>query len=355
MRPISTANSFSSRFVANNDALADKISDALSSLDPAAKQYYQSVNESGTKATQILNDSSIAIFGQLDSEWDELYNRYKKLVDEVLKTPYSLINDKAIGQTPTTTEQEGWYSYLRSTTTATTKGKDGKIDLRSMLEGTDANRLAAQFAVTEFLLVRGISPSVALTPAAPRNVNIAGKDTVLAFDQHYTGFMSGILLNTMYFLAFSSCLLELIDVLEAKNIFKDTLIYWASEFNRSPRTDGSGADHGVKAAHVNILSGRIRAFKLVGNIYKNGAGETLVYNKNYLGTWGVGAPFSAKIPQLAIPEVWGSVAAALGMAISDMPNAVNKSALLFNAAGDLTIASPFNAAAKNIDNGKTKA
>lgn len=355
MRPISTANRFAARFVANNDALADKITDALNSLDPSAKQYYQGVTESSSKAHQILNDKSIAIFSQLDAEWDELYNRYKKLIDEVYATSYPLINDKAIGLAPSNPLEEGWYRYVRTSTTAKNLGADKKLDLRTMFEGSDGNRLAAQFAVTEFLLARGISPSVSLSPGGRRNLMIDGKDTFMVLDQHDTGFMTGIVMNTMYYLAFSSCLLELINTLEAKNLFKDTLIYWSSEFNRSPRTDGSGADHGAPGAHVNLISGRINGFKLIGNIYRNGAGASTNYKKDYEGTWGVGAPVDGKRQQLAIPEVWGSVAVALGMAISDMPNAVDKSALIFNKPGDLTVAAPFNSKAKNIDNGKNKA
>lgn len=354
MRPISRENNFSANFINNSKALADKTSAALDSLDPGAKNYYRGLLDSSGNAVQILNDESIQIFSDLKSDWEEIYTRYEKLVREVLVTEFKGINDKAVGQNPKTNAEEALYSYSRSDVYSN-QDKNKQIDVRIMLASANLDAMAAQFAVTEFLVTRGICPSISLSPVAMKGLNINGSNASMSFDQHYTGIMPGICLNSLYFLSFSSCLLELIGALKAKKVFDDTLIYWNSEFNRSPRNDGSGSDHASRGAHVNLISGRINQFKLLGNIYVNGAGEGADYDKTYQGTWGHGAPLDGRKEPIKITQVWGSVMNLLGYPKSSLPNLIQKDDLIFDTPGSFTVSSPYNKKAKNINNGKNKA
>lgn len=159
----------------------------------------------------------------------------------------------------------------------------------------------------------------------------------MIFDQHFVGYMPGIFINSMYYLSLNCCILNLIEALKLKAFFNDTLIYLASEFNRAARVDGSGADHGAPATHVNLISGRISNFKLIGNIYKDSAGVGLGFSKSYKGTWGHGAPLSDNA-SLNIVQVWASVMRVLGLSPTDLPNAVNKANLIFNGSGNFDIA-----------------
>jgi hypothetical protein len=66
-------------------------------------------------------------------------------------------------------------------------------------------------------------------------------------------------------------------------MFDDTIINVSGEFNRRPRTDGSGSDHNWEGANYTMYSGCFAGPKIVGNI-RASTGET-----GYVGTWGFGA------------------------------------------------------------------
>jgi hypothetical protein len=89
----------------------------------------------------------------------------------------------------------------------------------------------------------------------------------------------------MYYRAYASCLLELIDRLKAENIWNDTVIDTAGEFNRAAKGIGTGSDHGWQGASAAIYSGAITGPIVLGNIKKE-TGATSAYP----GTWGYGAP-----------------------------------------------------------------
>jgi hypothetical protein len=86
-----------------------------------------------------------------------------------------------------------------------------------------------------------------------------------------------------------NCIQELVATLTAKSLFNKTVIHIGSEFNRSPRADGSGSDHGFYGASASIISGMISQYALIGNIYANGKDSA---NSPYAGTWGRAAPFA---------------------------------------------------------------
>jgi uncharacterized protein (DUF1501 family) len=100
----------------------------------------------------------------------------------------------------------------------------------------------------------------------------------------------------MFYRGLSSCLLELIDVCKAtqtpdgKNLFNELLIHLASDFNRMPRANGSGSDHGFNGASTTLISGAIQGLKITGNIAIN-PGASFPNVASYPGTWGFAAPF----------------------------------------------------------------
>ena len=355
LQPVSVANNYNNVFVNNKTVLNSDLNQALSAMQPGSAQYYKSLIESFSRSQSILTDASVTVFSDLNTQWDNLYNKYKSLIQRTLAGTYAGINDKPIGRTPTGTPDTNpeWRRYLYETGAfAQNKNASGVVDLRGILSTANYDRLAAQFAVTEFLMVRNITPSIHLLLSTFDGLTFNnGTANVLrsfVFDQHIQGIMPYIYLNSMYYLSLTSCLLELIRVLKQNNLFNDTLIYLSSEFNRSARTDGSGSDHAAPAAHVSLLSGRIPQFKLVGNIFKDSAGVGSAFSANYKGTWGHGAPINGA--PLNILQVWASIMVLLGKPISELPNAINRDQLLFRTAGSFALASGYNGAPQNVVN-----
>jgi uncharacterized protein (DUF1501 family) len=110
---------------------------------------------------------------------------------------------------------------------------------------------------------------------------------VPTFDEHFTGKMPSLLVNSYLARAHAACLLELIRQLGAKGIFKDTVINCSGEFNRSPRNNGTGSDHGFRGASLAIYSGAINGPIVIGNVAANAP------DPNHSGTWGQGAGIAA--------------------------------------------------------------
>jgi hypothetical protein len=126
------------------------------------------------------------------------------------------------------------------------------------------------------------------------------------FDEHQTGAMSSLVQNVYWNVAYSACLLELIDRLKATNMFQETVIVTGSEFGRNPTFDGSGSGHGYTGGCSNIYSGALQNSPLVlGNIYSN-----KTQDGDDPGTWGYGAPVAELGKPLSMGN-WASTIATL--------------------------------------------
>lgn len=333
----------------NRAALSAEINAAMKAMDPASAYYYANLNRNNQAATKILTDQTITAFDSLAADWTPLFNKYMDNIARTLAIDYAGIDDRRIGEVVTGAALRPYQL---------TEGKfaqnkvSGKVDLRSILANVDYSRLAAQFATIEFLIRYDICPSISVIPTVFTDISADFHDGTdftgnMTFDQHNYGVMPGVFINTKYFLALSSCLLEMVDVLKAQHKFDDTLIYMNGEFNRSALTDGSGSDHGADATSVSLISGRIPQFKVVGNIYRDAAGVETNYGTKYKGTWGHGAPIKGAV--LNIPTFWASVMTLLGFPQSELPNIVDRSRLLFKTAGSFAVTSGFDQAV-NVKN-----
>jgi hypothetical protein len=112
-------------------------------------------------------------------------------------------------------------------------------------------------------------------------------------DSHGSGAIIEVLSTKLFFTAFSRCLqqfiqeLKSIKVSSSENLFDNTVIHLASEFDRIPNENGFGSGHLPLSNPTTIFSGVIKGPILIGNIYSG----TLDKNKWELyGTLGVGAP-----------------------------------------------------------------
>lgn len=199
-------------------------------------------------------------------------------------------------------------------------------DLRDMFAQVQSQNLAKQFALAEFALTEGLSSSILLTTPQERGhtlLNLApvscytvdqiekkfdsikkistysvkagatqvSKKIQLLHDSHATGWMTNVIGCNLFYRGFSSCLLELIDRLKAVSVgggtlFDETVIQYATEFDRMPSDLGAGLTHNELGAVTSLFSGIIQKPTILGNIYVGRDSQ----NPNPLGTIGTAAP-----------------------------------------------------------------
>lgn len=250
---------------------------AQSALDAeigANKPEYRAVAEARNSARQLMQSQ----FPNFDTEWTTLLNKYQDLITRALNATYPGINDRQIGIAPA----------ARDKTYDINDKICAETDIRTIIQATtNVGQLARGFALTEFILKNDLSRSIAFNHGGL--VGLANPpSTSSPMDEHFTGKMTSLLINTLLFAALGSCLLELVEVCKGLGIWDKTAIDVAGEFNRSPKQNGTGADHGFRGASVALYSGSITAGPFVlGNIRADG---TVGNGSQYIGTWGSGAP-----------------------------------------------------------------
>jgi hypothetical protein len=165
------------------------------------------------------------------------------------------------------------------------------IDARTILTSSNITSLAESMALTEYVLTQGLSSTVT---GMGFHLHSALNGAYFSYqhDQHQAGVAITTLFGTAYFRAVGACLLELTNTLKATRhnsggtLFDETVIHVAGDFNRSPRIDGSGSDHGFNGSSAMVLSGALSGMQLTGNMYAD-AGP--VFYPSYGGTWGFAA------------------------------------------------------------------
>ena len=231
------------------------------------------VNDTARSAKMILQRQ----FPDFDQEWARLKNKYDNLVRRALhNTRYPGINDRPVGKVSGRD-----VAYLNDGVF------ESQADLRDMIgSDTDVADVAAHFAAVEFVLMHDLSRSIAMKVGGLTGLNASQDEQVI--DEHRTGAMVSLFLNTYMYGAQSACLLELIHVLKEKNLWDKTVIDVSGEFNRRPRQRKGGSDHGFHGASAAIYSGQVRQGPhIMGDIIADSG------NATYGGTWGYGAPQAA--------------------------------------------------------------
>jgi len=187
-------------------------------------------------------------------------------------------------------------------------GKTCESDFEHLSKQVTQKKLAQQFAIAEFCLTENLSSSITISPYSAgsfsdkffdfigcdpehyyRSYDEAGNHTVISrrtekvkavqkdakFDSHFLGFLPEFWICNYFYLGFSAALLELTDRLKQTkvdntNLFNETVIHIASEFEREPVLNQfSGTDHNYRAGAVSMISGMVNGPLLVGNIYSD--------------------------------------------------------------------------------------
>ncbi|OIQ19527.1 MAG: hypothetical protein BM556_03320 [Bacteriovorax sp. MedPE-SWde] len=210
-------------------------------------------------------------------------------------------------------------------------------DMRTMLSTAKIEGLAEQFATTEVLVTEGLCGNISINvntisnlyyensykkDSVFRKINGIGdtkftfksneksytgskKENSFQLDSHDTGLLPNLFLNYALYKSVSACMAQLkLSLIKSKQ-YEKTLIHLASEFDRDPRPDCSGSEHGWNGHISSFYSGAIKGLKVIGNTYIQSPGESY-YKEN--GTWGQGAPVKELGDR---PIVYGNIASSI--------------------------------------------
>ncbi|MDZ4082541.1 MAG: hypothetical protein U1E10_06380, partial [Bdellovibrionales bacterium] len=212
-------------------SLSAALDSSVKALNMAAESSNKNsavISNSLTSAKDLLSKG----FGDLDQSWNDLVAKYTDLIQRSLDpaVEYSGINTVPI-------ISDGSSIYRNNTVDAI-----AGFDLRQMISTkTNCSLMAMRFAMAEYVLIQNLSSSISISSGSLSSMSFNDDKNVRhKFDEHQTGAMSSMIQNAYWNVAYSACLLELIDQLKAKNIFQETVILTGSEFGRNPKFDGSG-------------------------------------------------------------------------------------------------------------------
>lgn len=187
-------------------------------------------------------------------------------------------------------------------------------NLTDMAKDLDYSDLAKRFAISETIIKYDLSSSCLMMVNPVEGLNIKGayleddlyieKSSGLivpkkgikprtikrdfTFDPHDIGLITETIMNDQFYRCFQSCLLDFVQTLKKQGKFDKTLIHITSEFDRTPRLDLSGSDHGWQGHTSTFITGKISGSYVTGNIYVDNPRKDALHFGN--GTWGAAAP-----------------------------------------------------------------
>jgi hypothetical protein len=258
---------------------------------------YQTITSEAQK--EIIDDFSKAV------------KKYTSLSDQAVKEfEYSNINDKPIKGSALKSVLEGkktieefFFDYHLDL------GLYVGEDLRDMLKEATLDYWPAYFALAETALIHNLTNNIVLSPEQENGLTMITRHTHFvrtdnckvsynkktnqsmmnidpenivtdsfrqnyAMDSHSHGNFAYLLSNSIFYLSFSSMLLELVDSLKkikldnGNTLFQDTLIHLTAEYDRIPNHDLAMSEHNEKAHVSTFFSGSIENFHVTGNISK---------------------------------------------------------------------------------------
>ena len=262
----------------------------------------------------------------VDQEWAALMAKYRNAIEASVKQRnLPGISDFAIrsDESNVTSESPGgdpafsrFAAYLFSPRGLHTLIQHREFDLRDSLANVTCLGMASGFALAEYLLLKNLSSVVEIglgfqldgllfrsafaRSTGTKREDIVNSDYSLAMDMHEMGQFPSLYFSHALFRGVAGGILELSQKLRAtrsngKSLFDETVIHLTTEFERAPRSDGTGSDHGFNAGITSAFSGAIKRGPIVvGNVFnKPDRGPTMKFPwYGYEGSWGLGAPMS---------------------------------------------------------------
>ncbi len=211
-----------------------------------------------------------------NKRWNDLYAKYRNIISKEIRAPFPNVTN--IGNT---SDESVFYNV--DTNRPVKESFDSTIQA-----STHINQTAQAFAFAEFALTEKISSSVTVDVSTQVMQSVKGFGNVTC-DQHRVGSCTSVFYSSLFYRSFLGCLTELRTALTQAGIYDRTLIHIMSEFSRTPKSDGSGSDHGFLGGSATLISGMITTPGLIGNIGTQSTNS--LTRSRYPGTWGEGAPF----------------------------------------------------------------
>ncbi len=306
-------------------SISNRLLASISSLNA-----YHGSTFSGSKSISIDQKNAVDLMAtsvdDLGTKWTSLTAKYSDVVRRTIDMSASGLtgfSDMAIGLADVSARDSLIYQHGTNQVTNT--------DLREAILGAGVGALVERFAVAEYVLINQLSSSVGLGIGGTNSLKLAyngaaASNSGVGHDQHTVGAMVSLLSNTLMYRALSACLLTLIDSLKnqpgfmGNTLFDDTVIRVASEFGRSAKADGSGADHASMSATNSIYSGSIKGLTITGDVT-----AAHRYNNNYVGSWGTAAKAQALGNRAINP---GNVASSMSTLLGIEQISVNNTSLV---------------------------
>ncbi len=259
--------------------VVDQFLDRMDSYADQHRISQSSLRDAHDSADQLIRLNIDA----LASSWDGILAKYNGLVDTAMhpnKGELPGVYDKTI---PKQAVADPRFRYDNDNASLLVDLDDARDIIQA---DTGKPEIARQFALTEFLMTSGICSAVDLAVAqsvlSKAKVSASGTATITA-DQHGVGAVTSIVATTIFYRGLLTAMTELVRTLKAQGLFDTTIIHISSEFNRIPRSDGSGSDHGVDGSSATLMSGMFNEVAYIGNIKQ---GSSTGDNP---GTWGLAA------------------------------------------------------------------
>ncbi len=240
-------------------------------------------------------------FSTMATQYVTLQAKYAALISRALATTIVGVNDYPIGAVATAAAPRNLHHQVAGR-------KVNAADLRTLVDPTRTSAdsanpnassaipsMANSFAIAELVLLNGFSDSLTLELNSITAILDGTVVSGYVVDEHFTGMLASVYINSLYAVAHASCMLEFIERLKAANIWNETVVAVGSEFNRAPLNNGSGSNHAPNAASIQLYSGCIPGPMVLGHIASD------LYPTDYKGTYGAGA----LVPELGLPTDLG--------------------------------------------------
>ncbi|MGE0525827.1 MAG: DUF1501 domain-containing protein [Bdellovibrionales bacterium] len=223
---------------------------------------------------------------ELIAAWTPLYNRYLSVIEtsaRALGVP-GFTDVPIIAPTVSANTINGGLENSYALFTDQLYYPVAGTDLRTWINALQLHKFAQNFALAEFCLQYGYADSLELSflgviPNVQgqfiKQATSSASDYTLnaTFDQHATGSMAAIMLNSALYRGYGAGLLEFVSQLKQKDLFKKTVIHTASDFGRTPRVSGGGCDHGFDAMITTLITGLHEGAPMIlGNVAKDAMG-----------------------------------------------------------------------------------
>lgn len=326
------------------EAAIDKALLALSSQSGDKNKFLPTTYEQRTNAKILMKKG----FTNLDGQFTALKSKYESLISRSMSEStffLSGVEDIALAgsRTDSSFNISNASRYVGS-------------DIRTIVKSTSSIfALSSGMAMAEYMIINGLSSAINIqtdgltglngdiasftdmSAAVVANASISG-----SLDMHDMGSYPALIMMTKYARAYSACLYELISQLKAtsvgngRNLFDNTAISVNSEFNRTPRMSGTGADHGFTGSNFTIFSGQVPNLTVLGNVanVKTGGAQ---------GVWGR----AAGVDELGGREALiGNVASTMSVILDLKSPTPNDKSFVYKAADKQVL--PFFKKPKNI-------